>query len=252
MAALARRSTALKRKHWRRLLRRGVSGGRGRCVISLTFDDATADHLEAGRLLAEHGLCGTFYVNSNLIGSDGRLGWDGVRELAAAGHEIGGHTCDHVDLSGAAEAEASAQIANDRRALSERGLDARSFAYPYGALNETARALVAAAGYASARRAWGLAGDERHARTELLPPADAYAIRTVPSFERGTTLDELRGFVLRGEGAGGWLPLVFHGVSAGEGAYDLTRDVFRRFVEWLSGRLDRVDVCTVGDVVETG
>jgi peptidoglycan/xylan/chitin deacetylase (PgdA/CDA1 family) len=219
-------------------------------IVSLTFDDATADHLEAGRLLANHGLRGTFYVNSNLIGSEGRLGWEGVRELTASGHEIGGHTSDHVDLSGAAEDEASAQIVDDRRALWERGLDPRSFAYPYGALNETARALVAAAGYASARRAWGLAGDSGHALTEQLPPADAYAIRTVPSFERGTTLDQLRGFVLRGEAAGGWLPLVFHGVTTGEGAYDLTRDVFRPFVKWLSERLDRDEVRTVGDVVK--
>jgi peptidoglycan/xylan/chitin deacetylase (PgdA/CDA1 family) len=220
-------------------------------IVSLTFDDATADHFEAGRLLSEFGQRGTFYANSNLVGKEGRLDWASVAELAAAGHEIGGHTCDHVDLSRVGEAEASAQIVDDRQALARRGLEVRSFAYPYGALSDSARALVAAAGYASARRAWGLAGDDngRHAQVESVPPADPYAIRTVPSMERGTTLDQLCSLVTQNERGGGWLPLVFHGVSGGDGAYDIAGDVFRRFVEWLSGQRNGVTVKTVGDVV---
>jgi peptidoglycan/xylan/chitin deacetylase (PgdA/CDA1 family) len=219
---------------------------RRRTLVSLTFDDGTADHLFAARLLAERGLTGTFYVNTDRVGgSSNCLDWTGVEELASAGHEVGGHTSCHVDLSSASPDEAREEIAGDRRALVERGYEARSFAYPYGALSPAARELAAAAGYSSARRSWGLAGD---GATESVPLLDPYAIRTVPSLERGVTPDELRRLVVRGEREGGWLPLVFHGVSGSGDRYDVGEAVFREFLDWLCGQ--PVRVLTVGDAVE--
>lgn len=220
-------------------------------LVSLTFDDGTADHLSAGRLLAEHGLAGTFFVNSSRVGTGiGTLAWEGVAELARAGHEIGGHTADHVDLSSLTEAEAWAQVAEDRRVLLERGYAATSFAYPYGSVDTAARDVVSAAGYSSARRAWGLAaaGDSMRPATEPIPPADPYAIRTVPSLETGTTVDDLQRLVSRAEATGGWLPLVFHGL-VGEGRYHIDEAVFSEFVGWLAGR-SHVRVSTFAEVVE--
>jgi peptidoglycan/xylan/chitin deacetylase (PgdA/CDA1 family) len=229
---------------------------RSRLLVSLTFDDGTADHLPAGRMLTAHGLSGTFYVNSNRIGSGSgseTLDWEGVRELAAAGHEIGGHTADHVDLTSVPAAEAREQIVGDRLALEQRGLEPRSFAYPYGAWNAAACELAAASGYTSGRRAWGLAGGPSPGvATESVPPADAFAIRSAPTLERETTLEALKGLVLRAEREGGWLPLVFHGVAGGDGPYDLPEAVFGPFVEWLSKRRAAVSVRRVGDVVEGG
>jgi peptidoglycan/xylan/chitin deacetylase (PgdA/CDA1 family) len=66
-------------------------------VISLTFDDAMATHLDiVGPILKKHGLHGTFFV------STGSEAWrKRIREwqqLAAEGHEIGGHTVKHPCL----------------------------------------------------------------------------------------------------------------------------------------------------------
>jgi peptidoglycan/xylan/chitin deacetylase (PgdA/CDA1 family) len=222
-------------------------------LVSLTFDDGTADHVDAGRLLAALGLAGTFFVNSNLVGTGPeRLGWADVADLASDGHEIGGHTSDHVDLVAAGDAEARMQIEGDRRELVQRGYEVRSFAYPYGSIADISRALAAEAGYASARRAWGLAAgrDVSRAATESVPPVDQYAIRTVPSLEHETTQAELSELVARAEREGGWLPLVFHGIS-GDGRYDVAESVFRDFVTWLAGRRG-VSVRTVGDVVALG
>ena len=222
-------------------------------LVSLTFDDGTADHVAAGRLLGALGLAGTFFVNSNLVGTDpDRLGWEDVAELGRAGHEIGGHTCDHVDLVAATDAQARMQIEDDRRDLVARGYEVRSFAYPYGSIGDTARALAAEAGYTCARRAWGLAGgrETSSAATESVPPLDRYAIRTVPSLEHSATQGELRELVTRAEREGGWLPVVFHGIS-GRGPYDIAEAVFRDFVTWLAGRRG-VSVRTVGDVAARG
>lgn len=222
-------------------------------VLSLTFDDGTADHLPAARLLTERGLAATFYLNSNHVESGPPyLDWGQVAEIAAAGHEIGSHTADHVDLTRVAPEVAHEQLVSDRRALADRGFPAQSFAYPYGARSPEARSLVVESGYASARRAWGLAadGDRSHPATESLPPLDAHAIRTVPSLERETTLEQLQMLVRAAERDGGWLPLVFHGIGADQGRYDVSSAVFRGFVDWLHERRDRVAVRTIGDVVQ--
>jgi peptidoglycan/xylan/chitin deacetylase (PgdA/CDA1 family) len=229
----------------RRFLRRPLT-------LSLTFDDGTVDHLDAARMLADRGVRATFYVNSGRLGSSSRdLDWSDLEQIAAYGHEIGGHTTDHVDLSETADDGAYEQILSDRRALQARGFGVASFAYPYGAWDDAARRLVATAGYASARRAWGLAwsGDRTHAVTERIPPVDRFAIRTVPSFEHDTSLDQLQHVVLDGELSGGWLPLVFHGVCDNGGRYDLSDVVFRGFVDWLRTRNRTTRIRTVGEVV---
>lgn len=207
----------------------------------------------AAQLLAERGLAGTFYVNSNRIDTDdGFLDWPQLSAMAGAGHEIGGHTADHVDLTQVAGDAARMQIAADRHALLARGHDACTFAYPYGSSNESVRSFVADAGYSAGRRAWGLAAaadDVSHPPAERLPPSDPLAVRTVPSFEHGTTLESLTEVVERGMRSHGWIPLVFHGVAAGEGRYDIPEAVFRAFVDWLAELEDRTEVRTVGAVV---
>jgi peptidoglycan/xylan/chitin deacetylase (PgdA/CDA1 family) len=228
---------------------------RRKIVLSLTFDDGTADHVAVARLLAERGIEATFYLNSNRVGSKpSYLDWPQVDEIAAAGHEIGAHTADHVDLSQVSTIDANAQVVTDRRLLRARGFEPYSFAYPYGALTEEARSLVLEAGYSSARRAWGLAGDRDRSRppTESVPPLDAHAIKTVPSIESATTLEQLQRIVVRGERNGGWLPLVFHGISSAGGRYDLPENIFRSFVDWLRERNASLSVRTVHGVVDGG
>ncbi len=191
----------------------GANSGRGeqpmrkrQPVVSLTFDDGTSDHIEVARLLADRGLTATFYVSSGLVGSSPEhLTWDEVAEIAALGHEIGGHTSNHPDLVTLDEEAAFAQISDDRQALTRHGVEPITFAYPYGSQNDGVRALVARAGYGYGRRAWGLAavGDDDRDRplVESVPPPDAYALRTYPSIENGTTLAELKGIVERAAGA---------------------------------------------------
>lgn len=219
-------------------------------VVSLTFDDGTSDHIEVARLLADRGLTATFYVSSGLVGSSPEhLTWDEVAEIAALGHEIGGHTSNHPDLVTLDEEAAFAQISDDRQALTRHGVEPITFAYPYGSQNDGVRALVARAGYGYGRRAWGLAavGDDDRDRplVESVPPPDAYALRTYPSIENGTTLAELKGIVERAREHRGWVPLVLHKISEGTWTYELSAGVFEPFVDWLAAGRDRVPVATI-------
>src|SRR4051794_30162773 len=61
--------------------------------VSLTFDDGRASQRNAGALLADNGVRGTFYIVSGGVGSSPwYLDLSDVQGLAAAGNEIGGHT----------------------------------------------------------------------------------------------------------------------------------------------------------------
>jgi peptidoglycan/xylan/chitin deacetylase (PgdA/CDA1 family) len=133
---------------------RGTAAG----LVGLTFDDGYRDFLEhAVPVLARHGMHATLYVVAGRLG--GCNGWDdgprldlldadGVRAVAAAGHEIGSHTLTHVRLSGADPATSAEEIAGSRQVLQEV-LDAEvaGFCYPWGDFDAAAAEAVRAAGY---------------------------------------------------------------------------------------------------------
>lgn len=88
---------------------------------------------------------------------------DEVRQLRAAGMEIGGHTRSHPILSGLSEAEAVSEIAGGKADLEAiLGEPVTVFAYPNGNperdLTSRDAKLIAEAGYlAAATTAWGIA-----------------------------------------------------------------------------------------------
>src|SRR5262249_56513606 len=62
-------------------------------VVSLTFDDGSASQYSTMSMLSAHGMNGTYYINSGLVGSSGYyMTWPQLHDLANAGNEIGGHT----------------------------------------------------------------------------------------------------------------------------------------------------------------
>jgi peptidoglycan/xylan/chitin deacetylase (PgdA/CDA1 family) len=70
-----------------------------RTVVSLTFDDGDADQLAAAQILHRYRLAGTFYIITGATGTPGYLTRADLRQLAAAGNEIGSHTVSHLRLT---------------------------------------------------------------------------------------------------------------------------------------------------------
>ncbi|MFF4774799.1 polysaccharide deacetylase family protein [Microtetraspora fusca] len=222
-------------------------------VVALTFDDGDRSHATAARLLEKHGLRGTFYVNSGDLGTPGKLSRRQVAAIAKAGHEIGGHTVNHERLTDLDPEEQAATICADRRALLGTGLRVRTFAYPYGAVDATARQAARDCGYNAARTIGGIA--QRPCRdctvAEPARPERVYEIRTPGSVRESATLADLKGYVIRAEqGGGGLLPLAFHKVCArGCGTFSVRTDVLDRFLSWLAKRERHgTAVRTLGDV----
>ncbi len=214
-------------------------------IVSLTFDDGNADNYAAAGLLAAHGLHGTFYIPSGLVGTTGYMTWDQVKALQDQGHEIGGHTVDHVSLRGLADADLRHQVCDDRQTLQAHGFQPSSFAYPFGSYDPAAKAMVQTCGYEDARTVQG--------GPEQVPPVDAFALRGLPYIVSDTDFTKLVRYVTgaRKEG-GGWAILIFHHVCNNCDYFSIQPDVLDRFAGWLADQeaSGNITVRTVAEVMQ--
>lgn len=126
--------------------------GSGGCAVALTFDDGYDDAvLYALPLLQRYHALGTFYIASGLVGNSGHVSVRNIRQLVAAGMEIGAHTVHHADLTALTSSQAANEIRDSRTALQRwSGEPVTSFAYPAGQTDAAVAAQVRAAGYATA------------------------------------------------------------------------------------------------------
>jgi hypothetical protein len=225
----------------------------GVAVVSLGFDDTLADQLSARSILAEHRMHATFFVNSGRLDRPGYLTVAELRALASDGHEIGGHTIDHLRLPGLPAEEQRRQICDDRRALLALGFDVSNFAYPGGAYDSVSAEIVRSCGYDSARRAGGIGSPAciLCTRAESIPPRDATATRAPGSIRRGHRLSRIQALVRGAQQDGGWLQLIFHHLCDGCSEYSISQQDFSALLSWLAEERDagRVVVLTVRQVI---
>lgn len=135
--------------------------------IILTFDDGTiSTFTQAFPIMQKYNFTGISYVSYNYIGSDNNhMDVDEIQSLAAAGWEIGSHSISHVDLTQHPDRERD-EIVESRRKLEKLlGLPISSFAYPYGAADQSTVDYVRFAGY---HAAMGLGMDALQSDRNLL------------------------------------------------------------------------------------
>jgi peptidoglycan/xylan/chitin deacetylase (PgdA/CDA1 family) len=132
--------------------------------VVLSFDDGFRNAFEnALEILSRHRFCAIQFLVSDYIGK--RNEWDvsrgdvpetlmdksQVREWLAAGHEIGSHSATHRNLKKLSASEARKEIFSSKKQLEDEfGVLVRHFSYPFGAVTEAVRDLVAEAGYETA------------------------------------------------------------------------------------------------------
>jgi peptidoglycan/xylan/chitin deacetylase (PgdA/CDA1 family) len=224
-------------------------------AVSLTFDDGRADQMVAQQLLKNHGMTGTFYINSSSIDvPGGHMTRGDLDVLEANGHEIGGHSANHLDLSSLSADEAERQVCTDRDTLLSWGHPATSFAYPFSDLDTTVQSIAAHCGYDTARTVgnlWSPRGCTDCPAVEPIPPTDGYATRTAADVDETWTLEDLENTVTKAEQtSGGWLTFVFHDVCDGCDQRSIRPGLLDQFLTWLQARsaLDTT-VRTVKEVV---
>src|SRR5207249_11376994 len=97
---------------------------------SLTFDDGHgSDYTEVFPVLTELGLRASFFVVPTRIDTAGHVSWTQLREMTAAGMEIGSHSLTHPFLDGL-DAPALRREFGDSKAMIEDRLGAAVVAAP--------------------------------------------------------------------------------------------------------------------------
>ena len=142
MSLTYRASRFLSRYTDRRML--ALNGEAG--VVSFTFDDAPLSACIAGAAALErHGARGTYYIAGGL--TDGmELGLPchseaALRDLLAAGHQLGAHSFDHVPVDRMDAARRRSQFDLCNVFLEKLGVDLATldFAFPLGAITVGAK-----------------------------------------------------------------------------------------------------------------
>lgn len=115
-------------------------------MLALTFDDGpSADTDRLLNYFRQYGGKGTFFVIGNII--DNRP--DTLRRAAEEGHEIGGHSWNHKQLTTLTDEEMYTQLTVTREEiLSVAGVETNIMRPPYGAQNARLRAVAAECGIA--------------------------------------------------------------------------------------------------------
>lgn len=167
----------------------------GQRTAVITFDDGYVDNLFAFEALQQNGQCASWFVVSGSVGTapawpgDGRpsgrlLNGDELRQMQAAGMEIGSHTVSHARLPTLDDSTLHSELRDSKRALEDvLGQSVDTFAYPYGQWDDRCAAAVKQAGYLAActtRTGWALRDN------------DPYRIRRLTIFNHDTAASVAR------------------------------------------------------------
>ncbi|HHV14018.1 MAG TPA: polysaccharide deacetylase family protein, partial [Clostridiales bacterium] len=113
-------------------------------MVVIAFDDGyTSDYTNAYRLGAPRNIPTTSYINTGGVGHTGRLTWDQIREMRAAGYGIECHTHDHINLAESTEEVIRSDLQAVNAAFVGAGLATpEHIAYPGGAIDDDAINIV--------------------------------------------------------------------------------------------------------------
>ncbi|MBI1977229.1 MAG: polysaccharide deacetylase family protein [Candidatus Omnitrophica bacterium] len=102
--------------------------------IMLTFDDGHISHLDhVMRALTGRQMKGLFFVPVAHVGQPGHLDWSQLKEILAAGFEIGSHGYRHIPLSALTHHELWKETQKSKKILEDKlGLEIKSYSVPRG------------------------------------------------------------------------------------------------------------------------
>jgi hypothetical protein len=211
-------------------------------VVSIEWHDGNVDQIDVVPILDAHSMHATFLVNTGpiLAGDSSKLTAEQLQTIAGHGNEIGGHTLDHVNVQPLPTTDARYQVCTDRNNLLNMGFQPTTFAYPFASFDAGSEDVAHYCNYNGASATAGLALKGIAANT--IPPADPYAVRTVPAVKKSTKLRTLEQYVFNAEAyaqanGSAWVVFVFHHLcDAHCGPYVISAAKFGSFLDFLQGQ----------------
>lgn len=165
-------------------------------IVTTSWDDGDPADMRLAELLSVRGLRGTFYVPIRGYQGAQTLSSDRLRELSAAGFEIGAHTVSHRSLSELNSKEVTDEVRNCKEALENTlGEPVRMFCYPNGRYNAAVIREVERAGYTGARTTRMLSTALRFYPFEMPTSVQAFPHPTMKYLRNIGRSRNMRGFV---------------------------------------------------------
>jgi peptidoglycan/xylan/chitin deacetylase (PgdA/CDA1 family) len=102
--------------------------------IVITFDDGwVGNYLFAYPLLKEFGFKATFFISPQLIGKEGYLTWDQLREMSKNGMDIQSHGLSHKPLGTLSREELETEILQSKEVIKNNtGVNVSLLSLPHG------------------------------------------------------------------------------------------------------------------------
>ncbi len=132
-------------------------------VLTLSYDDAVVQDIRLVGIMDQHGLKGTFNINSGLYLPEdavreryyGRMKLSEAQELYInSGHEVAVHGFSHPFLEKLKWDEATYEVLEDRRCIEkDYGVIARGMAYPFATYNDDVVEILKRCGICYSRTA---------------------------------------------------------------------------------------------------
>jgi peptidoglycan/xylan/chitin deacetylase (PgdA/CDA1 family) len=165
-------------------------------LAAITFDDGMRNNHEvAWPILAEYSIPATVYVTIGFI--DGSSPWIGasgdgammsegqLRDLGAAGWELGAHTMTHPDMSKLSYEQCLAEVRDSAQALQRiTGGAVETFAYPFGRYGPAAIAAARDAGMLAAVTTGSGSWDPFELTRAMVGAADPLAVMLLKLTDR--------------------------------------------------------------------
>lgn len=151
--------------------------------VVLTFDDGLDTHYQTALDLNSRNAKATFFVNSLRVNTPNFLTKTQLDAIYFNGHEVGGHTLNHANLSALTFVEQQRQICDDRDQFLAWGYNATNFAYPFGVNTADSLAILASCGYNGARDSGGIKANTSCLscpKSEKIVPTNPLQIRSIP------------------------------------------------------------------------
>ena len=194
--------------------------------VSFTFDDGLASSLtQAAPTLAKYGYSGTNYVITNCVGmatipntckantDASYLTWDQITTLKATyGWELGSHTNTHPYMASTdpvdqpialTQDQVVSELVTSKAALASHGIDAKSYASPYGDYNASTLAHIAK--YYESQRGFADLGYNAW-------PYSEYLLR-VQQVQGTVSVATVKSYIDSAVANKQWLILVFHDIK---------------------------------------
>jgi peptidoglycan/xylan/chitin deacetylase (PgdA/CDA1 family) len=119
--------------------------------VIITFDDGSdTTYTTALPIMQRYGFTGIAYIVYHYVGLTHYMTADQIRALHAAGWEIGSHSLSHKNLPTRPDRQEDEIVGSRRQLEALLNVPVRSFAYPFGAYDESSLGYARFAGYITA------------------------------------------------------------------------------------------------------